>query len=80
MNDNAWNIDNIARLERERVREEMRQIRLEESAMKARQRRPSLVTQAKLAIRKWLEARDKAAQGFEQRRVQATAVKREAGI
>ena len=80
MNDNAWNVDNLARLQRERIQEEMRQIRLEESAAKARQRQLSLVSKAWLAIWRWLRVRAASTERVEQQPVQTRVVKRDTGI
>jgi hypothetical protein len=38
MNHNAWYVENTAGYERQRIRDDMRQIRLEQKAMKARVR------------------------------------------
>ncbi len=35
MNENPWHVDDIARMERERIQEEMRQIRMIEAADRA---------------------------------------------
>ena len=43
MNMNPWQVENMARYERDRIRDEVRQIRLEQKALKARIRQPSLV-------------------------------------
>jgi len=80
MNDNPWNVDNLARLQRERIQEEMKQIRLEESATKARQPHPSLVSKAWRAIWRWLRARETSMHGVEQRPVRTRVVKRRPGI
>lgn len=80
MNDNPWNVDNLARLQRERIQEEIRQIRLEESAAKARQRQLSLVSKAWLAIWRWLRVRATSTQRVEQQPVQTSVVKRDTGI
>lgn len=80
MNDNPWHVDNLARLQRERIQEEMRQIRLEKSAARARQRQPSLVSKAWLAIRRWLRARATSMPRIEQQPTQTRVVKRHTGI
>jgi hypothetical protein len=64
MNQNPWYVDGLAEYERDRVRREVRQIRLEEKAMKAMQRegkpgkarayRVSLLMGIVLAMLKWL--------------------------
>ncbi len=43
MNENPWRVDDIARLQRERTREEMRQIRSEERADEAQPYRIGLI-------------------------------------
>ncbi len=43
MNMNPWHVESMAQYERECIRAEMRQIRLEEKALKARVRAPRLV-------------------------------------
>ena len=64
MNQNPWYVDGLAAYERDRVRSEMKQIRLEEAAMKAgdleqakgksRASRPGLLVQIVLLTMKWL--------------------------
>ncbi len=58
MYDNPWRIDDIARMERERIRDEMRQIRLEEKALQARVKGPGLLAKALLKAKEWLKARE----------------------
>lgn len=43
MNMNPWQVENMAQYERDRIRDEVRQLRLEQKARKARTRQPSLV-------------------------------------
>ena len=43
MNMNPWHVENMAQYERDRIRDEVRQLRLEQKALKRRIRRPSLV-------------------------------------
>ena len=64
MNQNPWYVDGLAAYERDRVRSEMKQIRLEEAAMKTsdleqtkgktRAPRPGLLMQIVLLTMKWL--------------------------
>ncbi len=42
MNDNPWRVNELSRLHRGRLQEEMRQIRLEEEALRARVKGPGL--------------------------------------
>ncbi len=56
MNENPWRIDDLARLQRGRLQEEMRQIRLEEQALRARQRRPGLIARLWARVQAWLKA------------------------
>jgi hypothetical protein len=55
MNENPWRVDDIARLERERIQEEMRQIRLVEAANRARP--PRLDFAARALVRVLLAAK-----------------------
>ena len=81
MNDNPWHIDDIARMQRERVQEEMRQIRLQEKALKARARRPGLLPQIWLIVSRWLKARnEQKAQALERRPLTAMQTKHDSGI
>ena len=57
MNENPWRIDDIARMQRERIQGEMRQIRLEEKALKAGVRGPGLMARARLRLQAWVKAR-----------------------
>ncbi len=41
VNDNPWHVDDMARMQRERIREEMKQIRLQESARRVFPSQPS---------------------------------------
>ncbi len=43
MNDNPWHVDDMARAQRERIQEEMREIRLLEAANRARRPARSLL-------------------------------------
>ena len=61
MNENPWHIDDIARMQRERIQEEMREIRMAEAASKPHAPRRSLAAQLYMAIRKWLHPARKAA-------------------
>jgi hypothetical protein len=57
MNDNPWHIESMARAQRERVQEEMRQIRLEEKALKAQSPESGLVLRLWLALQRWVVKR-----------------------
>ena len=81
MNENPWHVYDEARMQRERVQEEMRQIRLEEKALKARGRRPGLLPQVWLIVSRWLEARNKqTAQPNRRRSLTAMHAKHHPGI
>ena len=66
MNQNPWYVDGMAQYERDRIRSELKQIRLEEKAMKASQKasqrednssrayRPNLLMRIVLTTIKWL--------------------------
>ena len=54
MNQNPWHVESMAQYERGRIQQEMKQIRLEEEALKGRVRRPGLLQQARLMVSKWL--------------------------
>ena len=54
MNNSPWQVENMARMQRERIQEEMNQIRLEEKALGAQARGPGLVVRLWLGIRRWL--------------------------
>lgn len=75
MNENPWHIDDIARMQRERIQEEMREIRMVEAASRPHARRLNLavrvVVQIYRAISKWLHPARRATQSVE-RRPQAT--------
>jgi len=57
MIDNPWHVDDMARMQRERVQEEMRQIRFEEKALKARVRGPGPLPQVWLLVSGWFKAK-----------------------
>ena len=57
MNQNPWHVDNMARYERGRIQEEMRQIRLLEEALNGRVRPPSLRRQVWRVLFTWIAAR-----------------------
>ena len=57
MNQNPWQVDNMAQYERGRVQQEMREIRALERALKDRVRRPSMRQQVWLVILRWFIAR-----------------------
>jgi hypothetical protein len=50
MYENPWRIDEIARMNRARIRDEMRQIRLEEQAERARSKQPAWLPQLWMAV------------------------------
>ncbi len=56
MYDNPWRVNEISRLQRDRVQEEMRQIRLEEEALRAQVRRPGLIEKLWAGFRNWLKS------------------------
>jgi hypothetical protein len=56
MNENPWRVESVAGLQRERVQEEMRQIRMEEKALQARERRPGLLLRGWVLLRAWVSA------------------------
>ena len=81
MNENPWHVYDEARMQRERVQEEMRQIRLQEKALKARGRRPGLLPQVWLIVTRWLHARnEQRAQALESRPPTAMHAKHDSGI
>ncbi len=51
MNENPWHVDDIARMQRERIQEEMREIRMAEAASKAHSPRISLLARILEQIR-----------------------------
>jgi hypothetical protein len=51
MNHNPWYVDNAASYERQRIRDDMRQIRLEQQAMKAQTRAQKPVRSQPAALR-----------------------------
>jgi hypothetical protein len=55
MNENPWRVDDIARLKRERIQEEMRQIRMVDAANQARPAQLSFV--ARILVRVLLAAK-----------------------
>jgi len=57
MNQNPWQVENMAQYERGRIQQEMKEIRLLERALKARVRRPSLQRQVWRLILRRLVAR-----------------------
>jgi hypothetical protein len=65
MNENPWHIDDIARMQWERIQEEMREIRMAEVANRPHARRLNLAArlaaQLHAASRKWLHAARKTA-------------------
>lgn len=61
MNENPWRVDDIARAQRERIRDEMREIRLEEKALRARPERPAWISRFWLFIRRWFASGQKQA-------------------
>ena len=63
MNDSPWHVDDMARMQRERVQEEMRQIRLEAKALSAGEQRPGLLSHVGTVLSHWLKARSKPAAG-----------------
>jgi hypothetical protein len=54
MNQNPWQVESLARYERDRIREEMRQIRMQERALKARVRKPNFKFQVWRILLRWL--------------------------
>ena len=81
MNENPWHVYDEARMQRERVQEEMRQIRLQEQALEARGRRPGLLPQLWRIVSRWLEARNRRrAESFEQRPLTAIQAKHHSEI
>ena len=54
MNDNPWHVQNMARMQRERIQEEMTQIRLEERALRAQARGPGFLARLWLGPKRWL--------------------------
>ncbi len=76
MIDNPWRVESVARGQRERLQEEMKQIRLEEAALESRVRRPNLLRRAWLVIRSNFEPR----KARLERPVRAVGVKRPAGV
>ncbi len=69
MNENPWRVDDIARMQRERIQEEMRQIRILEAANRAHAPRLGLAAriaaQLYMGIQKWLHPARKAPRGLE---------------
>jgi hypothetical protein len=61
MNDSPWHVNDMARMQRERLQEEMRQIRLEEKALSAGERRPGLLSQVGMLLSRWLKGSRKQA-------------------
>ena len=53
MNDNPWHVDDMARMQRGRIQEEMRQIRMEERALAARVKRPGMIARLWAGIWTW---------------------------
>ncbi len=58
MNENPWRIDDLARLQRGRLQEEMRQIHLEEHALSARRKGPALIERLWARVQAWLKSPD----------------------
>ena len=55
MNDNPWHVESMARLQRDRIQEEMSQIRLEERALRAQAIvSPGLLARLWLGPKRWL--------------------------
>jgi len=78
MNDNPWHVENMARAQRERVQEEMRQIHLEDAVLKRHAERRGLLVQVWLLVQRWLEARRQhtvQAKGVKQQTLQAAGTK-----
>ncbi len=55
MNENPWRIDDLARLQRGRLQEEMRQIRLEQRALRAQAKGPGVFGRVWAALRAWFK-------------------------
>jgi hypothetical protein len=53
MNDNLWHVESMARMRRERIQEEMRRIRLEESALKASAAPAGFAVRLWTALQRW---------------------------
>lgn len=56
MNENPWRVDDIARMQRGRLQEEMRQIRREDKALRSRAKASGLVERLRAAVLAWLKA------------------------
>jgi hypothetical protein len=54
MNDNPWHVGSMARLQRDRIQDEMSQIRLEEGALRAQAREPGFLARLWLGPKRWL--------------------------
>jgi hypothetical protein len=57
MNQNPWNLENMAQYERERIQQEMRGIRQLEEALRARVRPPNVRRPVWMVILRWFIAR-----------------------
>jgi len=78
MNQNPWHVENQAQYERERIQQEMRQIRLGERASRGAVQRPGPVTRLWLLVRQWLATQHKRAGTAVQRRpTEATNARRQ---
>ena len=66
MNDNPWHVDDMARMQRERIQEEMRQIRMEDSVRPMHPPRVNwparVVVQAFIWVRRWFVAEKRVGQ------------------
>ena len=57
MNQNPWYLERMVQYEQDRTDQALKQIRLEEEALKARVRHPGLLAKARFLMRRWVEAR-----------------------